>query len=207
VVKKHEHAARLTKTVGDIEQHTDLDFVVVLRRASGSYNDLALIFGAAVAFIWLCYVIYTPAPFEEAWWPFETLIVYVAAWAAFRHLPWRRHLPIRARFQRQVESTARAVFIGHRVDNTRNRMGILIYVSALEAMARILPDQAALAALQPGRLREFESRMAIAWARAHGDCTAFCDELRAFGEYCSKAAPRSRQEHELSDAAEVEGEA
>jgi len=62
----------------------------------------------------------------------------------------------------------------------KHRLGVLIYVSALETEARILCDHAAHAALAHGRLHEFERRLAAAWACAHGKVGGVCEVLESF---------------------------
>jgi len=63
-----KHAATLTQVGRPNSKNARTWILSCLRKSSGSYNDLALLFGSLLALAWLCYVIYAPTEFNETWW-------------------------------------------------------------------------------------------------------------------------------------------
>jgi uncharacterized membrane protein len=202
-MKPEDAAALLRKTVTDIETRTAVDVVAVLRARSSSYDDVALLFAAVCTWLWLCFVVYSPVAFDDQWWPAELAVIFVISWLVGQRLPWLRHVIFNRRLKRQVTVAASAAFVERGIDRTGQRLGTLIYVSAFEGQARILPDQNAQAKLTPGKLVVFEEQLARAWA--HGSVENVCAVMLELGKYLAEQFPPNGHEHELSDDAQVGG--
>ncbi len=127
--------------VTDVESRTDAEVIVVAAPRSGRYLDVAVLFGCGVAWLLLLAVLFSPWAFRPAFIPLELPVVgAAAAWLANRSPALLRLLTRRARRQRQVREAADAAFHQELVHGTRNRTGLLIYVSALEDRVLVLTD-------------------------------------------------------------------
>ncbi len=129
------------KAVEQAETRTCAELIVVINRQSGSYLDRELLQATAWALLALLAMVYSPWQFDDTWLPPEILLVGLAAFAATRFVPpWQRAMLGRARQDRQVLLHARNAFHVLNVTGTRDRTGLLIYVSWLEVRTLILPD-------------------------------------------------------------------
>ncbi|MDB4986593.1 MAG: hypothetical protein JWN04_1771 [Myxococcaceae bacterium] len=99
----------------------------------------------------------------------------------------RRLLP-RGRAQRAVERAAQLAFLQYGVFRTRDRTGVLIFLSELERRVVILGDEGIHARVQdPGWSRLIGSLVAaIKQQRA---CDGVCDVITQLGAQLSQAAP------------------
>lgn len=138
--------AGIEKAVEDAESGTSAEMVVVLARQSGSYRDIDVLGGAGVAALALLTILYIPWEINYHFVTFEVILAGVLGGLACRRLPaTRRWLTSSARRARQVDQGAKVAFVDEEVSCTRDRSGVLVYLSGLEAELRILPDQGLLA--------------------------------------------------------------
>jgi putative membrane protein len=143
----HEERQRITSAVRDAESGTAGEVVVVLAEESDAYEEAswrgAALAGGGVLVLDLGYR--HAAPF---WLPLPAnaalLIGLAAAALAFWLVPkadgLRRRLVSRAARVSRVRTAAQAAFHVHRVSATRERTGVLVYVSLFEREVVVLPD-------------------------------------------------------------------
>ena len=127
--------------VGRIEASTQAELVVVVAGRSGSYRDLSLLAGICAAALGLVVALFAPADFHAAWIPVDLMLLFAGiAWAS-RRVPWvMRLLASSDRKSDQVDHAANAAFHEEAVHATRDRCGVLIYLSLLEDQIRVIPD-------------------------------------------------------------------
>ena len=172
-----------------LEEDTDAEIVIVAARRSGSYADLSLLVGFAIAWAFLVVVVWSPLEFSGSWLPVELpLLGFGAGWLAARTPILLRTLAGAPRRRRQVLEAARAAFLEEAVHGTRGRTGILIYLSILEDQVLLLPD-AGIEAVVPGA--EWN---AIRWgthpdARRPGDLDHFLKGLDSVGAVLAARLP------------------
>jgi putative membrane protein len=190
---------RVEGAIAEVELASAAEIVVALRHASGHYRHTDYLVGAFAALIALSVFLYHPEPFDYTWLPLELVALFaVAALASSALPPLRRALTSRKLMDESVGRAARALFVDKRVDRTRGRTGILVYLSALErrvdVVADIGVDEAALGerwALAKEQLGE---------ALVAGSLDAFVDALRGLGPVLGEALPRAADdENELPD--------
>ena len=141
----------VTQAVRELEKKTAAEVVVVLAARSGSYRDVAYATGAAVAWATLLFFLFSPAMYSALWVPVETAALFVASvWLVRRTPALVRLLTSTRRRQAQVAHAAAAAFAEERVDRTRERTGILVYVSILERRLEVLPDAGIDGRVAPG---------------------------------------------------------
>lgn len=148
-------AATLEAAVRAHEARTSAEICVVLAARSGSYRDLALGLGLGVAWVLLTIMVLSPLEFAPVAAVVELPLVALAVgWAAHRSPRLLRALAGRARLQRQVEVASAAAFHQEEVHLTRERTGVLVYLSVLEGRAMVLADAAVEGLIPAARLRE-----------------------------------------------------
>jgi len=130
-----EHAVR------EAEARTAAELIVVVAARSGSYLDVALAIGAAFTMLVLLVALFAPAAFHPVAVAVELPLAFsLAAWLAHR---WPRLLGALApsgRMRRQVARAAAEQFLAEAVHGTRERTGLLVYLSLLEERVTLVPD-------------------------------------------------------------------
>lgn len=129
------------KAVADAETRTSAELIVVINRQSGSYLDYELFNAAAWALAAMAFMLYSPWTFDPRLLFPNTLLAGLVGFGAIKLVPfWRRLMLGRARQDRHVRLHARNAFHVLNVTGTRDRTGLLIYVSHREDRTLILPD-------------------------------------------------------------------
>jgi putative membrane protein len=139
-----EDLARIGAAVAAAEKGTSGEIVPVFVEASGSYSEAAWRAGTVLGALavvaldlaapeWMAAHVYTP------------LLVFAALFAAGFHgvtlfPPVQRRLAGRQAMDEMVSLRAEAAFTREQVFSTRDRTGVLIFVSSLERKVRVLAD-------------------------------------------------------------------
>jgi putative membrane protein len=132
---------RLEARVTEVEASTSAEIVVVLAGQSGGYRDLAVIGGSIAALVALLLLLYLPIRFPAASVVPLTVLAGVAGAALLMSRPaLLRPFALEGRKRQQVRDAARVSFVDEAVSATRERTGVMIYVSLLESMVEVLPD-------------------------------------------------------------------
>ena len=132
---------RIEEAIDTVEQRTSAEVVVVLASSSGSYRDIDLGIAATLALVVLATMILVPFPIHELVALPATVLAFVGAALASRNIPRLRQLVVGARRRHvQVLEQARVAFHEEGVRATRERNGLLIYVSLEEQHVEFLPD-------------------------------------------------------------------
>lgn len=132
---------RLEARVAEVERGTCAELVVVLARRSGEYRDLALFPGAAAAALALLLVMYLPVDVPE---PLVLPLVFLAGLVGIlAGRRWSRQvgrLATGARRTERARARAKEAFVDEAVSATRDRTGLLLFVSLLEGHVEVIPD-------------------------------------------------------------------
>lgn len=139
---------RLWDAIAEIEGHSLVEIVVMIKPQSEYYTDISLWCGALFSFL-----SYTFFMFSH--WVFGDYLIYTGTIGAFalgvvlsNSMPTlQRFLLSKARKKRHVEIMARALFQKAGIYNTYNHTGVFIYLSLFERLAYVLPDTTAQTAL------------------------------------------------------------
>lgn len=129
------------QAIARIEAGSSAEVMVAVRASSGRYTDADCILGFVVAFIGLLVFLFHPAPIRIEIFALEFPLLYglgmaLSAWAP----PVRRLLASRERLESSVATAARAAFVELGVSRTRNRTGILVFVSIFERKVVVVAD-------------------------------------------------------------------
>jgi putative membrane protein len=133
-----DHAA-VAAAIGAAERHTSARFVCVLAYASSEYAHVPILWASVLALL-------APWPLIEftRWsvqWIFLLQIaVFMLAVLIFSWTPLRLALVPRAVQRARAHRAALEQFVLRRVAHTKNRTGVLIFVSLAERYARVMAD-------------------------------------------------------------------
>lgn len=200
-----ETKRRVTDLVREVESKSSAEIVVTVRPRSGAYRHADLAFGAFVAFTALCIYVYAPQEFADDLVPPALLMLFAASATFSTYVPGLRRLFTSAASRADaVRTAARAAFVDQRVTCTRDRTGILIFVSVFERRAEVVADIGILrreGSGQPARaIAEIERTIAEGMPYE-----AFAEAVRGLGAWLAEALPpRADDGNELEDAPRVE---
>ena len=134
-----EQYQAISAAIRAAEQHTCGQIICVLARASSAYAHIPILWASALALI-------TPWPLIDfTQWSVQRiflvqLVVFLVAALVFSWMPLRLLLVPRATQRARAHRAAIEQFVVRRVAHTKNRCGILIFVSLAERYARIIAD-------------------------------------------------------------------
>ena len=134
-----DHAA-VAAAIAEAEKNTSAQLVCVLAHASSDYAHVPIIWASVLALL-------TPWPLIEFTQSsvqrifLVQLVVFIAFALIFSWMPLRLTLVPRAVRRARAHRAALEQFVLRRVAHTKNRSGVLIFVSLAERYARILADE------------------------------------------------------------------
>lgn len=197
---------RVKKAVESVEAQSSAEVVVAVRDHSGSYRHADLAGGALLSYAVLLYTLFSPQVFGL---PIIALLVPASfALGALGVRSWPRlrlALAGRSQVQQAVASAARSTFVELAVASTRDRTGILIYVSLLERRVRVVADRGVKEAAPGASWKSAVGRMEGVLAQYEDDAEALDALVRsvsALGPVLSDDLPRRPDDtNELEDLA------
>jgi putative membrane protein len=133
--------AAFTTAIEAIEGASAAEVVVAVRRRSAAYLHANVAIGAAVAIAGLAAMLFSAHDFALTSILVDPFVVGGLAGAAVELLPGiKRLLSPRRMRRREVLRAARATFVERGVHRTRDRSGVLVYISWLEREVVLVPD-------------------------------------------------------------------
>jgi putative membrane protein len=136
---KEDHQA-VAAAIAAAERRTSGQVVCVLAHASSTYAHIPILWASVLA-------LFAPWPLSELTpWSVQRifliqLAVFIVFALAFSWMPLRVALVPRALRRARAHRAALEQFVVRRVAHTKNRAGVLIYVSLAERYARIIADE------------------------------------------------------------------
>lgn len=132
---------QVAERVEKLESQSSVELVVVLSDESGHYREIEGHCGFAAVLTLLVFALYSPWEYPPELLMAGVVIAYLIGYAlGLKISGLRRLFSSAARRRRQVESQARDAFMQKKVSHTRERTGLLLYLSEFERMARLIPD-------------------------------------------------------------------
>lgn len=180
---------RIENAVTEAEKHTRAELLVVINRQSGSYADRELLFAVVTGVLLHSSMILSEQVFPDTWLLPCTILAGALAFALARLLPpLRRALVTAARRQHQVLVGARNAFCALEASATRERTGLLIYVSQFEDRLFLLPDYGLESKVEPAAWQRLLEQ--IGPPSRHADLAAALEQfLRQAGDLLARAFP------------------
>jgi len=195
---------RVEKLVQEVEGKSSAEIVVTVKPCSGSYRAADVIFGSLVALVGLCLYVYAPIEFTDDLAPPSIAFMFFAGLLSSSRIPAiRRFFSSKTVMAANTRSAAREAFVDQNISCTRDRTGILIYVSTFERRAEVVADIGILrreADGQPGKaLAHIENTLAQG-----SNFEAFEQSVRDLGLWLAESLPpRIDDTNELSDEVNV----
>jgi putative membrane protein len=186
--------------ISAIEARSSAELVVSVRARSATYLHADILVGAVAALAALAFMLFSPFPFALHWFLIDPLIVGgLVALAASRLPPVRRALTPRSVRHKRVRAAADATFLQRGVHHTRDRTGILLYVSLLERLAVLIADAAVEREVPRREWRAAAARIDRVVAEG-GDGAAVARALEQLGDLLALHLPRQAGDiNELAD--------
>ena len=137
-ISKDDHAA-ISAAIHEAEKRTSGQIVCVVARASSAYAHVPILWASALALIapWPM-IVFTQWSVQLIF--VVQLAIFIVAVPVFSWMPLRLLLVPRAAQRARAHRAALEQFVVRRVAHTRNRTGVLIFVSLAERYARIIAD-------------------------------------------------------------------
>ena len=190
---------RTTETIRAIEARTSAEVVVAVRPAAERHVVTSVVFGAAVAALALVVMLVSPRVYDVRTMPFDALLALVLA-ALVCHFvpPLKRLLTPKTRRLAAARRGAATAFVELGIGKTKQRSGVLVFVSLFERTAVVVADEGVPTALLG---EAYETRtLELARSAAALDIDAFLVALGDFGTLLVGVLPRRPDDaNELSD--------
>lgn len=134
---------RLTDTIAELEQATQIEVVVLIKHKSANYDDVPMGLGAIFTLLTFSLLFFIDTDISDYTLYFATLLAFALGVALGLLTTVQRLFCSKKRKTRNVEIMARALFQKGGLHHTSSKIGTLIYISLLEKMAYLLPDRGA----------------------------------------------------------------
>ncbi len=195
-----ETRSKMTAFVQELESKTAAELVVTVRPASGDYTAAARLFGTLLALAGLSFYLYADIEFTDDLVAPALAVLYLSAtFLAKRSGALQRMLTPSARLAANVRQAAREAFVDQGITVTRERSGILLYVSILERRAELVADVGILRRDTDGTLSQTFAKVTAAVA-ADRSLDDVLGALRTTADALEKQCPRGPDDvNELPD--------
>ena len=190
----------ITDAIKDIEARCSAEVVVVVRARSAGYLHVPVMLGIVAAFAMQAVALYSDFSFSLLSILLEPFAVgLVAGLLASRAPMLGRWLTPAAVKRRHVARAAKAAFYDKGVRHTRERTGMLVYVSLVERMVEIVIDSGVEAVIARVGWDEVVGRVAET-VRRGGDGSKVAEALRGLGDILAPVLVRGDDDiNELPD--------
>jgi putative membrane protein len=183
--------------IGAAEQKTSGQIVCVLAHSSSGYVHVPILWAVALA-------LFTPWPLIDFTQMsvqrifLLQLVVFIVAGLFFSWMPLRLLLVPRAVQRARAHRAAIEQFVVRGISHTKNRTGVLIFMSLAEHYARIIADEGIAAKVQA---TEWQAAIDALTAHMRDDQIAagFTAAIERCGEVLARHAPPDGSPNELPD--------
>lgn len=193
-------AGAIEPLVREVEAATSAEIVVVVAGSSSRYTHVTGWAAAVAAWAATAFLCWSPWSFTDLWIPLDVAAVAAATAGLVATAPnTRLRLAGGAARERAVAHAAEAAFTEEAVYATRDRTGVLVYVSVLERTVLLRADSAIQARVPAGAWNEVAARL-----RTLESVDGFTAGFRAMGALLATHLPRSADDvNESADAPRV----
>lgn len=182
-----EEATRVAEEISAVEKLTSGEIVAVVAADSGSYLYAPFLWAAVVALLVPWPLIYL------TWWPMQWVYfaqLAVCALLVMAFWPREMRMMLVPRSLKHMRAHRRAVeqFLVQNLTTTRNRTGVLIFVSMAERYAEIIPDTGISAKLSADTWQAIVDKLTSDIGSGNA-ADGFVAAIRAVGEPLAKHFP------------------
>ena len=193
---KDDHAA-ISAAIHAAEARTSGQIVCVLAHSSSDYAHVPILWATALALVapWPL-IVFTPWSVQRIF--LIQLAVFIVAGLLFTLTPLRFALVPRAALRARAHRAALEQFVVRRIGHTKNRTGILIFVSLAERYARIIADEG-IAQKVPNSEWQAAIDALVSHMRSGKIAAGFTAAIERCGTVLAAHAPPNGSVNELPD--------
>jgi putative membrane protein len=195
-LSKEQHAA-VSVAIHEAEKRTSGQIVCVLARASADYAHIPILWASGLALIapWPM-IVFTPWSVQRIF--LIQIAIFAVAALVFSWMPLRLALVPRSVRRARAHHAALEQFVVRRVAHTKNRSGVLIFVSLAERYARIIADDGIAEKVQAS---EWQAAIDALVSQMRGGRIAegFSAAIERCGAVLAAHAPPNGSSNELPD--------
>jgi putative membrane protein len=192
-----EDRSAIARAIHEAEQRSNGQLVCVLAHVSSAYAHVPILWASALALIAPWPLIYlTPWSVQQIY--LVQLVLFMAAGLVFSWMPLRLLLVPRAVRRTRAHRAALEQFVLRGVTRTKNRTGVLIFVSLAERYARIIADEG-IAAKVPNAEWQAAIDALTAHMRDGRIAAGFTAAIERCGTVLAAHAPPDGSANELPD--------
>jgi putative membrane protein len=200
-----EFREKLYKTIEQIEKNSLVEVVAIVRKQSEKYRDTALIVASVSAFLLFTIFMFIPYVIDYYLIYLSVIFFYLLVYFGIMSLPGlHSKLISQKRKDRTTEIMARAIFQKGGIRFTKERIGVLFFVSLFEKKVIILADRGVLTRVPAEELEKMQN----SFDRIFDDddfSTNFLRELTGTQEIFSRYIPPVENDiNELPDDLKVD---
>jgi putative membrane protein len=191
--------AAFKRAIESIEAGSAAEVVVAVRRRSAGYRHVNVAIGLLVAFAGLAAMLFAKTEFGLLAILLDPFVVGLGVGALVELLPGVKRVLTPATVRSaHVHRAARATFVERGVHGTRDRIGLLVYISWLEQQVALVPDLGLARALPADLIGRMEAALT---AEMEGGGKYVAGALERFAADLAKAAPVGEADlNELSNS-------
>ncbi len=195
---------KLLDAVEKIESRSHAEIIVAIAPRSAPYQYVNLWAGAILTFAVFSFLMFAPIDFGTLYIYAGTLYAFAAGYLAMSGIPaLKRAIIGQKKLTDQVELKARAFFQKAGINETGDRIGILIYFSFYEKQVLILPDRGAKKSIPPEELEKLHSEFLKVFSARHSSI-AIIESLEESAGFFGKFIPRTNDDmNELPDTLRI----
>jgi putative membrane protein len=196
-----ESKRALTAVVEAIELGSGAEIVVAVRPRSSPLVVPCALVGALAGILGLAFLLFSPWLFSHDAMLLDTVLLGLAgAWICRRVEGLQRWFIPRALAQLSVERAAKTEFVDRGVMETRERLGVLVYVSQLERAVCVVADRGVRERVESRAWDAASAELEHAVAVHDDDGVAWAAALEGFLPVLARALPRLPDDvNELED--------
>jgi putative membrane protein len=193
---KEQHEA-VSAAIREAERRTSGQIVCVLARSSSAYAHIPILWATALALIvpWPL-IDFTPWSVQRIF--LVQLVVFLVAALVFSWMPLRLLLVPRAAQRARAHRAALEQFVVRRVAHTKNRTGVLIFVSLAEHYVRIIADEG-IGQKVPNSEWQAAIDVMVSHMRSGQIAAGFTAAIERCGAVLAQHAPPDGSANELPD--------
>jgi putative membrane protein len=195
---------QLDEAIAEVEARSRAELVVVVRPAAGDYLGNDMLVASGVALTTLAFQLYSSFEFALHWMLIHPPLIGAVTVALLRLVPGLRAMFVsETRMRAAAETAAAACFHRKGIRHTRERTGILVYVSLFENMVVVLPDSGISQAIAADAWRDAVTPIE-AVLRDEGDAGILASRLRVLADVLARwCEARADDVDELPNRVEV----
>lgn len=191
--------AAFSRAIETIESTSAVEVVIAVRRTSAGYHHANALVAALAVFAGLAAMLFSSEDFSILAILIDPFVVGAIAVGLVELAPAiKRGLTPRAAREREVRRAARATFVERGVHHTRDRSGLLVYISWLEQRAVVIADRGLDRALPAAALASLEDALTAAIPRGGAAVAAVLEA--DLGTLAPAVPRRADDRNELPDA-------